>query len=199
MRRVHVGLCVCVHTSTCRGVSAREWVRLTPMGAPTQELSLLENPLKPTLFREKGRATTSPRAALGTKNSVIEGLETLRPSGVPWPVVGVWAAEAEAFPRESGARQGVRWPRGASLPPHTLAASCPTALPPLRSACRLKGSAAPIAQKGRLRPGGSRAAQATQQGSSRVRTELQPVSCSLRHCWPPSPTFRRGRGERQSL
>lgn len=41
------------------------------MGAPTQELSLLENPLKPTLFREKGRATTSPRAALGTKNSVI--------------------------------------------------------------------------------------------------------------------------------
>ena len=71
MWRVCVGLCVHVHTSTCKGVSAHGQVRLTPTGAPTQELGLLETPMKPTLFQEKGRATTSPRAALGTENSVI--------------------------------------------------------------------------------------------------------------------------------
>ena len=71
MRRVHVDLCVHVCTSTCRGVSTCEQVRLTPTGEPTLEHSLLETPMKPTLFREKGRATTSPRAALGTENSVI--------------------------------------------------------------------------------------------------------------------------------
>lgn len=82
-------------------------------------------------------------------------METLRPSGVPWPVVEVWAAEAEAFPQESGARLGVLQPQGASLPPHTLVAFCLTALPPLPRACRLKRSATPIVQKGKLRPGGS--------------------------------------------
>ena len=175
------------------------------MGVPTQELSLLLGPheastvlrARECLGAEEGKPP-APWQSWGprTLSSKAWTLSCQAASpGQQWSVGGgTWGVSPGQ--RGKAGCPAAPWPLPSS--PYTpFLSSCLTTLPPLPSACWSKLSATPIVQKGKLRPAESRATQATQQGSSRVRTELQPACYSLHHCRPPlhlPPSVRKGEG-----
>lgn len=172
--------CGLAHTCTCRDVSTHEWVRLTPIESPPQKLSLLQA-MRPAQFLEL-------RGCFGAEDMQLPAPRTL--SSEAWTRSGQAASPSQQ--RECGwlklgcdpeeRRQSVQGPLvpcGSSLPTRTCTSSCRPFLFPYPVPIDPSRQHPFTVQMGKLRPREDRAAQATQQVSSRIRTEIQPGFYSL--------------------